>query len=284
MINDKDVIIVNELADSVATTMMLTEADGPEYKLPLRGSSMYIGVSDGLTFRGGISLDRVVENDIQFTPATIEKFRLFQKMFNGLYRLKMFNDVQRETQKDIVSSLVTALEIHDKYTSGHSSGVAVVSQQIGIHLGLSNKELGQLYQAAMVHDIGKILIPDSVLNKPTRLSKDEYDLVKLHSTHGFDILKESDSLKDIAKYVLHHHERWDGLGYPFGLKKDEIPLISQILCVADAFNAMVTSRVYKEKLSIDQAMRELQINKGTQFSPQIVDAVFEVMGKADLVE
>lgn len=284
MISDEDIIIVNQLDDSVNPASLFTEKDGEEYKRPLKGASMYIGVSDGMSFVGGISLDRITTEEFSFSDETVQKFKLFQRMFNGLYKLKMFSDVQKETQKDIVRSLVTALEIHDKYTSGHSSGVAVVSKQIGIELGLNPKKLDELYQASMVHDIGKILIPESILNKAERLTEEEFMSIKLHSTHGYNILKESDTLSNIAKYVLHHHERWDGKGYPYGLLKDEIPLLSQILCVADAFNAMVTERVYASKMSIDDALREIRDNKGTQFSPKVVDALLKCMGAGEKLE
>lgn len=277
LIDNKELTIVNSLPNSVQQAILFTEEDGPEFKRPVKGSSMYIGVSDGVSFVGGISLDYINPSEEKFSKETIEKFKLFQNMFNGLYRLKLKSDAQRRGQQDIVKSLVTAVEIHDKYTAGHSHGVADIAYKIGIKVGLDQKTLTDLHNSALVHDIGKILIPSSILNKTDELTDEEYDVVKMHSTHSYGILKEAKSLSNIARSVLHHHERWDGLGYPYGLKTQEIPVISQILCVADAFNSMTSDKVYKKKISIHEASKELLLNKGTQFSPDIVDALLEIL-------
>ncbi len=178
-------------------------------------------------------------------------------------------------QKDIVRSFIRALEIHDDYTKGHSEEVAYYCMKMGKALNLSDKNLEDLYWAAIMHDIGKIIIPVEVLNKKERLSESEYELIKGHSRKGYEILSESKTLKNISDYILYHHERWDGNGYPDGLAKDEIPILSQIVAVADSWHAMTSDRPYKKALSVEEGLKELIRNKGTQFSPKIVDLFIE---------
>jgi putative nucleotidyltransferase with HDIG domain len=179
-------------------------------------------------------------------------------------------------QKDIVQSFITALEFHDNYTKGHSESVASYSVQIGNSLNLGEKELDDLYWAAIMHDIGKIIVPSEILNKKGKLSACEYKIIKKHSQIGYEIVSQSDTLKDISEYILYHHERWDGMGYPKGLKGDEIPLLSQIICVADSWHAMTSERVYKKQLTKEEAIDELLKNRGTQFSPMIVDVFIKI--------
>jgi putative nucleotidyltransferase with HDIG domain len=178
--------------------------------------------------------------------------------------------------KDIALSMNKLLELHDPYTGGHSKHVAELSQQLAVELGLSSRDTRAAYWAGMIHDIGKLLIPVDVLQKEGPLSEGEYEKVKEHSILGFEALRESGTLEDIARYVLHHHERWDGRGYPHGLKKDEIPLLSQILAVADAWDAMTSQRAYREPFSNRAAVEELRRNRGSQFSPAVVDVFIEL--------
>lgn len=237
--------------------------------------SIYIGIYTDKNIIGGFSLDISKSSNKFFTDKTIYKIQMIQKLSNEFYKLKKVNDYRFEVQNDVVQSFITALEFHDHYTKGHSEEVALYSVKIGNLLDLDDKQLEDLYWAAVMHDIGKIIIPTTILNKRERLSSSEFEIIKKHSVIGSNIVSQSDTLKDISKYILHHHERWDGMGYPKGLKGDEIPFISQIISVADSWHAMTSDRPYKKKLSYDEGIEELIRNRGIQFSPVVIDVFME---------
>jgi len=139
---------------------------------------------------------------------------------------------------DVIKSMVAALEAKDPYTSGHSTRVADMAYNLGVVLGMTIEELKLMHIAGDLHDIGKIGVPDNVLNKPSTLEADEWELMKKHSDIGCNILSKVNTLKYISEIVLYHHERWDGKGYPKGLKENEIPFASRILAVCDSVDAM----------------------------------------------
>jgi len=180
---------------------------------------------------------------------------------------------------DIIECLTGALEAKDTYTSGHSDRVAHMAYDIGKKYGLRKKELEDLHLAGHLHDIGKIGIPDNILNKPSKLQPHEYNIVKNHSRMGYDILMKSKNLKDIAIIVLYHHERWDGKGYPEGLKEKEIPLASRIIAISDSIDAMISERPYKKSLSWDECKKEVESNKGIQFDPCLVNIIESLWSK-----
>lgn len=157
----------------------------------------------------------------------------------------------------------------------HSRRVSKLCEALGIAMGLPQSEINKLRISGLLHDIGKNSIDKRIINKPGPLTEQEWDLIKMHPTIGYRILSSSPKMKEIAKYVLYHHERFDGLGYPIGLMQDEIPLISRIISVADAYDAMINQRSYRKTLSIDEAIQELLKNKGKQFDPDIVDIFIE---------
>jgi putative nucleotidyltransferase with HDIG domain len=161
------------------------------------------------------------------------------------------------------------LELFDEYTKGHSENVAELSMKLASEMDV--EDTSAAYWAGMVHDIGKILVDRKVLNKKGKLSFNEYENIKMHPYWGYQVLNRSEELKDIAKYVLHHHERFDGMGYPEGLVADEIPIISQIITVVDSFHTMRSRRAYKEPMTIKETIQELKDQKGKQFSPEVVD-------------
>ncbi|HQA93988.1 MAG TPA: CHASE4 domain-containing protein, partial [Thermotogota bacterium] len=178
---------------------------------------------------------------------------------------------QDQFQKELIMSMIQILELYDPYTKGHSEKVAKYAYTIARKMKLSDDSAKQLYWTGLVHDIGKLLIPRETLNKPTKLTKEEFEGVKNHSVWGSKVLSSSERTRDIAKIVLYHHERIDGLGYPEGLKGDQIPLEARIIAVADAYDAMTNDRSYKKKIPIADALRELERCKGTQFDSAIVD-------------
>ncbi|XMB72048.1 PAS domain S-box protein [Mycoplasmatota bacterium WC30] len=151
----------------------------------------------------------------------------------------------------------------------HSNKVSELCKEIGIKLNLREDEIKELEQAGLFHDIGKISIPDSILNKPGKLTFDEFEVIKSHTEVGYQILRAADEYSDLAIQALHHHERWDGKGYPNGMKGEEIPLFSRIICVVDAYEAMTADRPYRKKLSNEYAKSEIKKYAGTQFDPKI---------------
>lgn len=233
--------------------------------------SLYVGIYSKGGAVEGFNLDISMGSAHSFSDDTINKIQIIQSLANGFDRLKKESDYKELLQDDIVKTFITALEYHDEYTKGHSEEVALYSMELGLALNLDEKHLTDLYWSATMHDIGKIIIPDHILNKKERLSTSEVEIIKKNSVTGSKIVSQSETLKGISRYILHHHERWDGMGYPEGLKGDEIPLISQIISVADSWHAMTSERPYKKKLSYDEGIEELMKNRGTQFSPEVVD-------------
>lgn len=173
---------------------------------------------------------------------------------------------------DVVVCLVAAMETRDAYTSGHSMRVAELTLRLGQRLGLNDDDLERVHMAAHMHDIGKIGLPDGLLDKPGALSVEERAWVLRHPQIGCDILMKSPALHGIARMVLHHHERWDGKGYPCGLAGRIIPLGARIIAVADSIDAMMSRRPYRQPLSEQQCRAELARCAGTQFDPNIVTA------------
>jgi len=179
---------------------------------------------------------------------------------------RFHQDVSHEFMKGFIS----ALEAKDLYTRGHSEGVAYYAEIIGKSLGLDTKELAELKLAAILHDIGKVGIPDYILFKPGKLSEKEYGIIKLHSVIGSELLKKIKRFSRFSTIVRFHHERWDGKGYPDGLKGEEIPPFSRIIAVADAYDAMLGDRVYRRAKTKEEALKELENCAGTQFDPYII--------------
>lgn len=173
--------------------------------------------------------------------------------------------------------LLRALNLKDQYTHGHSMRVAFYSIQLGTELSLSSQGLYELEIAALFHDIGKIGVPDSVLLKPTRLDEVEFLKMKAHPENSYEILKDLPELEKIARYAKHHHERYDGRGYPSGLKGDSIPLCSRIILIADTFDAMISSRPYRRGLPYEVAFSELLEFSGSQFDPDLVQSFIKAM-------
>ncbi|MCK9372656.1 MAG: DUF3365 domain-containing protein [Sulfuricurvum sp.] len=179
-------------------------------------------------------------------------------------------------------SLASVIEQRDSYTAGHGQRVAEYSRLIAAKLGLSRDEQTDIYRAGMVHDIGKIAIPDSILLKPGPLEPIEKSLIEEHVTASYDLLRRIEIFSPIARVVRHHHERLDGSGYPDKLCGDEIPYPSQIMAVADSFDAMTTNRIYKGRKSIQEAFKELSAMRGIQFRSEIIDAAIEALSHINL--
>lgn len=195
----------------------------------------------------------------------------------GYRKTKASISVQIRNYEESVYSLVDIIEKRDSYTAGHTRRVAKYSMIIANYLNLNGYDKDNLYRAAMLHDIGKISTPDSILLKPAKLSRLEYEIIQSHVTTSYEILSNVSLYKDIAEIARHHHEYFDGSGYPQGLKDEQIPFLSQILTVADAFDAMTTDRIYKPRKSVKEALIELSNLSGRQFNPRIVKAATKAL-------
>lgn len=186
--------------------------------------------------------------------------------------LEEYNDYMNH---DILNTMVATLEAKDLYTYNHSTRVAEMAYVLGELLGMSKVELELMYIAGDLHDIGKIGIPDIILNKPERLESDEWRMMKRHSNIGYSILSKARYFEEVSKIVLHHHERWDGKGYPDGLKEDQIPLESRILAVCDSVDAMKSDRPYRKSISDEICKDEIRKNKGIMYDSDIAECMLK---------
>ncbi|MDD3150245.1 MAG: diguanylate cyclase [Candidatus Gastranaerophilales bacterium] len=185
-----------------------------------------------------------------------------------------FHDENISTQSnmlDVVTSLAAAIDAKDTYTRGHSQSVSRYSEALAIAMGLSEEEVKRIKLGALLHDVGKIGIPEQILCKPGKLTDEEFDIIKQHPSIGAKkVLEPIESLRDLIPMVKHHHEHWDGTGYPEGLKSDEIPLAARIVSVADCFHALISDRPYRKGLSLDKAVEILKSGAGVQWDKELV--------------
>ncbi len=181
-----------------------------------------------------------------------------------------------ETYRGTLKALAQALETRDHETHGHSERVVTFSLRIGYELGLNRKQLRDLEFGALLHDVGKIGVPDAILRKPAKLTDEEWQKMRLHPALGQEILRDVSFLEGAAKVVSQHHEKWNGAGYPFALQGEEIDINARIFAVADAFDAIISNRVYSRGRSFEDAVIEITKCSGGHFDPQVVEAFLKV--------
>lgn len=191
--------------------------------------------------------------------------------------LKDTYDKLERAYMESIQTLRYTVEAKDTYTRGHSDRVSEYSVLIGKHLGLSDDDLKTIQVGGLFHDIGKIGVPDSILLKTDKLTDDEYSEIKNHPTIGAHILSTATIFQDIIPIVKHHHEKYDGFGYPGKLKGEDIPYFARIAAVADTFDAMTSKRTYRDALPIDVVKEEIKRCKGTQFDPNIADVFLDIL-------
>lgn len=212
-----------------------------------------------------------------FNPKLLKAVqRMCDQYSVALSNARLVKQLQR-TLLGTVRSLVTALDAKSKWTRGHSHRVTDVSLKIGDRLRLNESQVYDLKLASLFHDAGKIGTFDSILNKKTKLDDEEFELIKKHPAKTFDIISPVTGMERTAIIARHHHERWDGGGYPDGLKGDEIPYLSRIIAIADTYDAMSSVRPYRDALSLDKIILEFERNSGSQFDPEICDIFIDIL-------
>ena len=184
---------------------------------------------------------------------------------------KTKTDISKGDIPEIISALVTAMDAKDSYTAKHSKNVARYAEILAAANEMSDKQIERIFIAGLLHDIGKIGIPDSILKKKGELTCEEYEIIKDHVEGSVEIIKHLPSMEEIIPIVEGHHERWDGKGYPKGIAGEDIPLSARCLAIADAFDAMTTDRSYRKGVPIEYAAREIAKGAGSQFDPNLAN-------------
>ena len=205
-------------------------------------------------------------DDFLNKPINIAELRARVK---SLLKMKRLNDLL-DYSDTVVASLANAIESKDKYTEGHNERVSRYAVELAKAAGLNDKEQEIVRMAGILHDIGKIGIPDNILNKQGPLTDEEFTIIKSHPKHGEKILKPLHSLNGVREVVLYHHERYNGEGYPVGLKGEQIPVYARIMAIADSYDAMTTKRPYREAYSKKEAIIELEAKAGQCWDPELI--------------
>lgn len=244
-----------------------------QYSLPFGAFSVYTLRLEGFTDEEIAMLEELA-GDIGFAIHSFKQKEQVEKL-----------ETERTANyEETILSFANMIDHRDTYTAGHTTRVAHYCKLLAREIGLDEEQVSIIQKAAILHDIGKIATPDSVLLKPGKLSDLDYDLIKLHPLAGYEILSDISMYKKLAKIILHHHERYDGMGYPEKLSGKEIPLFSRIITVADAFDAMTTNRIYKPRMAISDALRDLNRLSGSQFDPEIVTVAQRVLKDVEVPE
>ncbi|MEO0185202.1 MAG: HD domain-containing phosphohydrolase, partial [candidate division WOR-3 bacterium] len=212
-----------------------------------------------------------IKKDIQLIEGIARQLVIAMERIQTIEKIKEMN-------VESVLALVQAIEMRDPCTKGHSLSVANMAKEIAEKLDMSAKELELIEFAGLLHDVGKIVVSEDILQKPGPLSNEEWLIMKKHPLYSAEIIKPVKNLSDISEWIKYHHERWDGSGYPEGLKGETIPIYSRILAICDAYSAMTEKRPYRDGFTKDKARNEIMENSGKQFDPEIVEIFLKYMG------
>ncbi len=207
------------------------------------------------------------------------KDSLQSEVENKTAKLRESNRKIRSLSRHVIYALSVAIDAKDKYTNGHSNRVAEYSMELARRMGKPSEELEEIYDTALLHDVGKIAIPNEIINKPGKLDDHEFEIIKSHPVKGYEILKSIPEMPSLSIGAHWHHERYDGRGYPDGLKGEEIPEIARIIGVADSYDAMTSNRSYRDLLPQHVVRSEIEKGKGTQFDPVIADIMLQMIDK-----
>ncbi len=235
---------------------------------------IYEGRLLGVVFLGSYDKDAFSEFQQEGLSMLIDTFAV--ALANAEYVQQL-----EEIHLGIATALAQAVESKDKYTRGHLERVKLLTEEIATKLKLPSNTKKKLLFAAVLHDVGKIAVPDNILNKPARLTEQEFAIIKRHPLEGYKIVSQMKGFEDVALWIKLHHERWDGKGYPEGLKEEEIPLEARILSIADSIDAMISTRPYREGLPFEKVIEELQKGASKQFDPQLVPIAINILKEGE---
>lgn len=270
------------IAENIRSLIERHKFEGEENQ-PNGNLTVSIGVS---------SFPKKAKNDLELLKSVDDA--LYRAKFFHKNRVESYYSILEELKEDIeeehidlitsIKTLISVINAKDRYTYGHVERVVIYCKLMAEFLDLPEDKRKVLIYGAYMHDIGKINIPEEVINKKMPLTNEEWEMLKQHPQTGVDIIKPVKSLKNIIPLILHHHERYNGTGYPFGLSGEEIPYLTRILTIADSFDAMTSNRPYNIKKTYDEAIKELQRCKEIQFDPELVDKFVEMitLKKCDL--
>ena len=264
---DLAIIMLTAVNDAATATEVLSAGASDYLMKPVELADLQAAVDRALLKRTELiesrRLDMLIREEVALRTAELEAEK----------------ESLRLMSVSIAETLINAMEAKDLYLRGHSQRVAELAGQLAEELGLDATICEDLRVAGRLHDVGKIGIQEAILNKPGRLTSEEFEHVKRHVQIGLDILAPLFHIKKPLKYVEHHHERWDGAGYPLGLSGEAIPMGARILCAADTFDALTSKRAYREPLEALAALEHLKIDAGKQFDPCVYDALVRVVKK-----
>lgn len=220
---------------------------------------------------------------IYFEAGILGIILLFVPLLVARHAIVMYTEM-KQAYADTIAALSVALEARDAYTAGHSRRVSEIAVRIGEEMGMGQTEIQTVRYAGLLHDVGKIGVEDRLLKKPARFTPREYEEIQVHASLTGSILEGVKGFELVNDWAKHHHERYDGSGYPDGLRGEEIPLGARILAVADAFDAMASRRVYKPSIPFEEILNELLEHRGSQFDPKVLDAFLRVLEKPGFKE
>lgn len=233
-----------------------------------------------------LAIEAVKENlfwDFFEKPIDFGSSEMRQKIVNGIQQ-HLFEKTKTDFREGTLELLANLIDDKDGHTHRHSIHVTEWAVKIGRKMNLSERELVMLREGSLIHDIGKISIPDDILKKPGRLSALERKIIMTHAARGGDLIERVPQLRELASMARDHHERPDGKGYPMGKKAEEIPLLTSIVALADFFEALSSKRPYKEPWVIKDIVMEVEMNRNTQFKGEVVDALFEVLAEEQFID
>lgn len=250
------------------------------------GIMMYIPIGEDIhnsTFDISYTFHRNLSSDIIYKSALFALIIWFVAMISHVItsfeikRYKERHERDNERIQESIETFIGFIDAKDPYKNGHSNRVADYTRLIAKKLGYEGEELDRIYYVALLHDCGKIGVPENILGKPGKLTDEEFEVIKSHTVRGCDILTHFKSLAGVEEGAHYHHERYDGKGYPEGKAGEDIPLIARMICVADSFDAMNSNRCYRKKLTKENIIEEIEKNKGKQFDPKIADVFLELI-------
>lgn len=281
--------------DLILLDLLMPEMDGFETfehikKIPINANTPVVFLTADMDTENEIKGLKMGAMDFLRKPFVPEI--MLNRVNHILQLLELMNELEEKVEEKTsqiekisfatIATVASMIEAKDSYTKGHSVRVSEYSAKLAKKLGWEEEQVQNLKYIALLHDIGKVGIPDSVLNKPSKLTDIEFDIIKSHTTVGGDILADIETIKGVALGARFHHERYDGKGYPDGLAGEEIPEIARIICICDAYDAMNSNRIYRNKLNMEQIKGEISKNRGTQFDPLMVDSFLELIDEGEL--